>query len=256
VALNCAAIPENLLESELFGIEKGVATGVDQRKGKFEQAHGGTFFLDEVGDLSLAAQAKLLRVLQEGVIERVGGRKEIAVDVRVLSATNKDLAAEIKNGRFRQDLYYRLRVFHIQMPSLREIPEDIPLMVNCFLATYAREMKKPEIVLSAGALIRLKAYVWPGNVRELENEIKRLVAWCPGRTVTEADLSDVIRNTNGGISSDTDGSLKDTVAELEKRMIVEALQNSQQNQHRAAKILGLSRQGLIKKMKRYGIKPY
>lgn len=256
VALNCAAIPENLLESELFGIEKGVATGVDQRKGKFEQAHGGTFFLDEVGDLSLAAQAKLLRVLQENVIERVGGRKEIAVDVRVLSATNKDLAAEIKNGRFRQDLYYRLKVFHIQMPSLREIPEDIPLMVNCFLATYAREMKKPEIVLSAGALSRLKAYVWPGNVRELENEIKRLVAWCPGRTVTEADLSDVIRNTNDGISTDTDGSLKDTVAELEKRMIVEALQNSQQNQHRAAKTLGLSRQGLIKKMKRYGIKPY
>jgi Nif-specific regulatory protein len=253
VALNCAAIPENLLESELFGIEKGVATGVDRRKGKFETAHGGTLFLDEIGDLTMTAQAKLLRVLQEGVIERIGGRKEIIVDVRVLSATNKDLAAEIKSGRFRQDLYYRLKVAHIQMPALREIPEDIPLLANSFVTVCAREMKKQEVALSPKALARMQAYVWPGNVRELENEIKRLVASFPGRTITEADLSEPLRGTVVSVTKTT-GSLKATVADLEKRMIAEALRDSRHNQRRAAKVLGLSRQGLIKKIKRYGIK--
>jgi Nif-specific regulatory protein len=253
VALNCAAIPENLLESELFGIEKGVATGVDPRKGKFETAHGGTLFLDEIGDLSPTAQAKLLRVLQEGVIERIGGRKEIAVDVRILSATNKDLAAEIKNGRFRQDLYYRLKVVHIQMPALRDIPEDIPLLTNSLVTSYSREMKKPEVDLSPEVLASLQAYAWPGNVRELENEVKRLVASCSGRTITVADLSESLRGSVVSATKRT-SSLKATVADLEKRMITEALKDSRHNQRHAANALGLSRQGLIKKMKRYGIK--
>ncbi|MFQ5849222.1 MAG: sigma 54-interacting transcriptional regulator [Candidatus Binatia bacterium] len=257
VALNCAALPESLVESELFGIEKGVATGVQPRMGKFEAANGGTLFLDEIGDLSLTAQAKLLRVLQERVIERVGGRKAIPVDVRILSATNKDLEVEIKKGNFREDLYYRLKVIHIQLPALREIPEDIPLLTNYFLANSCREMKKEPMNLTPQALSALMNYPWPGNVRELENEMKRLVVSVPGSTITEEDLSEAIRGGGGGrlpLKPPPEHSLKETVSELEKRMILEALQRCRQNQQHAAKALGLSRQGLIKKIKRYGIK--
>src|SRR5713226_5899511 len=156
-ALNCAALPDSLVESELFGIEKGVATGVERRIGKFEAADGGTFFLDEVGDLGLTAQAKILRVLQEHVIERLGGRKMIPVDVRILAATNKNLEAEIKKGTFREDLYYRLKVIHIHMPPLREIREDIPLLANSLLATYCRELKKEAKKLAPGTLQCLMA---------------------------------------------------------------------------------------------------
>jgi Nif-specific regulatory protein len=174
VALNCAALPESLVESELFGIEKGVATGVERRVGKFEAADGGTLFLDEVGDLSLTAQAKLLRVLQERVIERVGGRKTIPVGVRILAATNKNLEAEIKKGDFREDLYYRLKVIHIQMPPLREIREDIPLLANYFLAHYCRETKKELMNLEPQALRCLMNYPWPGNAREfVRNRLRR-----------------------------------------------------------------------------------
>jgi Nif-specific regulatory protein len=257
VALNCAALPEGLVESELFGIEKGVATGVERRIGKFEAAEGGTLFLDEIGDLSPGAQAKILRVLQEGVIERVGGRREIPVDVRILAATNKDLETEIKKGNFRKDLYYRLRVIQIQMPALREIPEDIPLLANYFLDKYCREMKKEPKKLSAGALGCLMNYAWPGNVRELESEMKRLVVLTPRRVITEEDLSEVIRNS-GSVRVPSKlmpvRSLKETVEELEKRLILEALQTCQYNQRQTAKTLRLSRWGLIKKMKRYGIK--
>jgi Nif-specific regulatory protein len=256
VALNCAALPESLVESELFGIEKGVATGVERRIGKFEAADGGTLFLDEIGDLSLAAQAKILRVLQERVIERVGGRKLIPVDVRILAATNKELAAEIKKGSFREDLYYRLNVIHVHLPALREIREDLPLLANYFLATYSREMKKDVGQLTPGALRCLTAYPWPGNVRELENEIKRLVVCARRRVVSETELSETIRHSGGeeGTTPSTQArSLKATVADVEKRLILEALHASQNNQQRTAKALGLSRQGLIKKMKRYGI---
>jgi len=256
VALNCAALPETLVESELFGIEKGVATGVEQRIGKFEVAKGGTLLLDEIGDLSLGAQAKILRVLQEGVIERVGGRREIPVDVRILAATNKNLEAEIKNGNFRKDLYYRLKVAHIQMPALREIPEDIPLLVNYFLGKYCQEMNKEPKKLSAGALGCLTNYAWPGNVRELESETKRLVVLTPRRVITEEDLSEVIRNKDGvRVPSKlmTMRSLRETVEDLEKRLILEALQTCKHNQRQTAKTLGLSRWGLIKKMKRYSI---
>ncbi len=258
VALNCAALPESLVESELFGIEKGVATGVERRVGKFEEADGGTLFLDEVGDLSLLAQAKLLRVLQERVIERVGGRKVIPVDVRILAATNKDLEAEIKRGNFREDLYYRLKVIRIQMPPLREIQEDIPLLANYFLSNYCRETKKEPMDLAPQALNRLINYSWPGNVRELENEIKRLVLSVRRKAITEQDLSGTIRSgsdTSLPLESKPEQSLKKAVAALERHMILEALQGWRQNQQRAARALGLSRQGLIKKMKRYGIKP-
>src|SRR6516225_7741908 len=168
VALNCAALPESLVESELFGIERGVATGVERRLGKFEAANGGTLFLDEIGDLSLTAQAKLLRVLQEKVVEHVGGRKPIPVDVRILSATNKNLEAEIRKGTFREDLYYRLKVIQIQMPPLREIREDIPGLANYFLVNYCREMKMEPMNLAPEAARACTDYPWPGNVRELE----------------------------------------------------------------------------------------
>jgi Nif-specific regulatory protein len=256
VALNCAAIPESLVESELFGIERGVATGVERRLGKFEAANGGTLFLDEIGDLSLTAQAKLLRVLQERVVEHVGGRKLIPVDVRILSATNKHLESEIRKGTFREDLYYRLKVIHIQMPALREIREDIPALANHLLANYCREMKKEPMHLDPQASSACMDYSWPGNFRELENEMKRLVLSVSRNTVALVDLSEAIRRTGAAAapSLSTPRLLKDVVSELEKRMIQEALQQSRQNQLHAAKVLGLSRHGLIKKMKRYNIR--
>ncbi|HEU4340815.1 MAG TPA: sigma-54 dependent transcriptional regulator, partial [Candidatus Binatia bacterium] len=256
VALNCAALPETLVESELFGIERGVATGVERRTGKFEAADGGTLFLDEIGDLSLTAQAKVLRVLQERVVEHVGGRKPIPVDVRILAATNKSLEAEIKNGSFRADLYYRLKVIHVQMPPLREIREDIPHLAGYYLANYCREMSREPMNLAPPAASACMRYDWPGNVRELENEVKRLVLSVPGNTIAPEDLSDPIRKS----STEAVGQpvadprfLKDIVSDLERRMIQEALQQTKHNQQHAAKALGLSRQGLIKKMRRYNI---
>ncbi|MDA2931428.1 sigma 54-interacting transcriptional regulator, partial [Acidobacteria bacterium AH-259-O06] len=213
--------------------------------------------LDEIGDLSLAAQAKILRVLQEKVIERVGGRKTIAVDVRILAATNKNLKEEIDKENFREDLYYRLKVVHIEMPPLREIRSDIPLLANHFLSKYSQEMKKGEKELPSGALECLMNYRWPGNVRELENEMKRVVVSVRRRVIEKEDLSEAIRKSVWPNRKDG-GSLKEVVAEtveeLEKQMILEALEACRQNQLRAAKRLGLSRQGLIKKMKRYGLK--
>jgi Nif-specific regulatory protein len=256
VALNCAAIPESLVESELFGIERGVATGVERRLGKFEAANGGTLFLDEIGDLSLTAQAKLLRVLQERVVEHVGGRKPIPVDVRILSATNKHLESEIQKGTFREDLYYRLKVIHIQMPALREIRQDIPSLANHLLANYCREMKKEPMHLDPEASCACMNYSWPGNFRELENEMRRLVLSGSRNTVGSEDLSEAIRRSGAAAapSLSTSRLLKEVVSELEKRMIQEALQQSRQNQLHAAKALGLSRHGLIKKMKRYNIR--
>lgn len=257
VSLNCAALPDSLVESELFGIEKGVATGVEARIGKFEAANGGTLFLDEIGDLNLVAQAKILRVLQEKIVEHVGGKKPIPVDTRVLAATNKNLEAEMKQRTFREDLYYRLNVIHIQLPALREIPEDIPLLANYFLTRFCREMKKQPMKLSAGANRCLRSYRWPGNIRELQNEIKRAVIATRHSTVSEGDLSEAVRTsdltgaTNKGESA---RPLKEVVAELETRLIREALIASDHNQQQAARALGLSRQGLIKKMKRYGLK--
>lgn len=256
VALNCAALPDSLVESELFGIEKGVATGVERRIGKFEAAYGGTLFLDEIGDLNLAAQAKILRVLQEHVIERVGGRQSIPVDVRILAATNKNLEGEIVKATFREDLYYRLNVIRIHMPPLREIPEDIPLLANYFLNKYGHEMKKEPMKLDPDALRHLVKYAWRGNVRELENEMKRVVVLSRRTVLTAEDFSEAIRKSGEEAPRATPSSvrsLKETVTDIEKRLIRDALHTCRWNQLQAAKVLGLSRQGLIKKIKRYGI---
>ncbi len=255
IALNCAALPEGLVETELFGIERGVATGVSRRTGKFELANEGTLFLDEIGDLRLAAQAKILRVLQERSIERVGSRKVIPVDVRILAATNKDLDLEIQKGAFREDLYFRLKVIHMHMPALREVRDDIGLLANHFLTNYCRELHKDPKRLTASALKRLTAYPWPGNVRELENEMRQIAVLSRRTEITEEELSDTVRYkgakgkaTNGALPT---RSLKAAVEDIEKRWIMDALHMCRHNQLRAAKILGLSRQGLIKKKKRY-----
>src|SRR6266702_2352352 len=242
VALNCAALPENLVETELFGIEKGVATGVNSRMGQFQAADGGTLFLDEIGDLSLAAQAKILRVLEAKVVDRVGGRTSIPVDVRVLTASNKDLEAEIKKGNFREDLYYRLKVIHLHMPSLRDIREDIPLLAHHFLAESCRDSGR-ELELSPGVLRRMVEKEWPGNVRQLQNEIKRLVACARKRVITEEDLGEGIpeaRDPERKLPARTGPSMKGAVEELERQMIAEMLRTTGNNQQRAAKALGLS----------------
>ncbi len=257
VALNCAALPETLVESELFGIERGVATGVNPREGQFQKATGGTLFLDEIGDLSLTAQAKILRVLQERVVERVGGRTSIPVDVRLLAATNKDLESEIARGTFREDLYYRIKVIHIHMPPLREMRDEIPLLANHFLKEYGRESGRTPLQFSMEVLRRLTTAPWPGNVRQLRNEVIRMAACARGNTIFEEDLLEGLppapppTATAGGAKAQRPQALKDAVEALEREMIAEALSTTRNNQQQAARRLGLSRQGLINKMKRY-----
>jgi Nif-specific regulatory protein len=261
VALNCAALPEALVESELFGIEKGVATGVQQRMGQFQKADGGTLFLDEIGDLSQQAQAKILRVLQERVLERVGGRNSIQVDVRILAATNKDLEAEIAKGTFREDLYYRIKVIHIHMPPLREIREDISLLANHFLAEYCRETGRQPMEFHPQVMRKLLTAAWPGNVRQLRNEVMRLAACARQRVITEDDLWEgipmpgpvAVPRAAPAAKPQQGPSLKNAVADLERAMIEEALRATKNNQQQAARVLGLSRQGLINKMKRYSL---
>jgi Nif-specific regulatory protein len=264
VAVNCAALPDNLVEAELFGIEKGIATGVDRRIGKFEEADGGTLFLDEIGDLSLAAQAKILRVLQERAVDRVGGRGSVPIDIRVIAATNKNLEAAIKERTFREDLYYRLKVIHIHTPSLRDVPEDIPVLANHFLARYCKMMNADPKQFTPGTLEVLSNYSWPGNARQLENEVKRLVASVREKSITEVYLDGSVRNPSAAIGSfqrkeepapksSTSRSLPDAIEQLERRLIEEALRNSGGNKQKTAQTLGLSRQGLIKKLKRLSI---
>ncbi len=257
VALNCAALPETLVESELFGIEKGVATGVMSRIGHFQKADGGTLFLDEIGDLSLAAQAKILRVLQERVVERVGGRAPLPVDVRLLAATNRDLTTEIAKGAFREDLYYRLKVIHIHMPPLRDIREEIPLLANHFLKEYCKETGGAAMQFSPEVVRKLVAADWPGNVRQLRNEVMRMAACAPSNVIEEEDLWAGIPATGPirppSLAANPKTTLKEAVEELERRMIFDTLQATRNNQMQAARQLGLSRQGLINKMKRYAI---
>ena len=255
VALNCAALPEAQLESELFGIEKGVATGVQPRMGQFQKADGGTLFLDEIGDLSLVAQAKILRVLQERVVERVGGRAPVPVDVRLLAATNKDLEAEIARGAFREDLYYRIKVIHIHMPPLRDIREEIPLLANHFLKEYCRETKAEASEFSAAVLRKLTSAAWPGNVRQLRNEVMRLAACARGAIIQEDDLGEGLPQARPDDSPTPrkHQTLKAAVEDLERQMLHDALVQTKNNQQQAAKLLGLSRQGLINKLKRYAI---
>jgi transcriptional regulator with GAF, ATPase, and Fis domain len=260
VAVNCAALPEALVESELFGIEKGVATGVERRVGRIESANGGTLFLDEIGDLSLTAQAKLLRVLQEREVEWVGGRRPIPVDIRLVAATNKDLKEEIKQNRFRQDLFFRLNVIHIRMPALREIRADVPLLATHFLRKYAKEIGRSIQGFSQDALKTLMAYHWPGNVRELENEVKRAAVLATTPEIQVKDLSESVSEEHLALpetgSEQTSGekqTLKDRVTTLEIQMIRDAMSQTENDRRRAAKILGLSHQGLINKLKRYGL---
>jgi Nif-specific regulatory protein len=260
VAVNCAALPEPLVESELFGIEKGVATGVERRVGRIESANGGTLFLDEIGDLSLTAQAKLLRVLQEREVEWVGGRRPVSIDIRLIAATNKDLKAEIQQNRFRQDLYFRLNVIHIRMPALREIRSDIPLLAMYFVKKHSKDIGREMQTFSPESLKALTAYTWPGNIRELENEVKRAIVLATTNEIQVEDLSDSILEERLAVPEESSGkklgdkqSLKDRVTHLEIQMIREAMSQTDGDRRRSARMLGLSHQGLLNKLKRYGL---
>ena len=250
-------MPADILEAELFGHTRGAFTGAaSTRAGLFDVADGGTLFLDEIGDLSLTAQAKILRVLQERVLERVGGRTSIPLDVRLLAATNKDLESEISKGTFREDLYYRIKVIHIHMPALRDIREEVPLLANHFLTQYCRETAREPMEFAPGVLRKLATAPWPGNVRQLRNEVMRLAACARGTVVEEEDLWEGIPAAEAAQSAPQPvklQSLKKAVEDLERRMIAEALAGTKNNQQQAAKILGLSRQGLINKLKRYSL---
>lgn len=259
VSLNCAAVPENLLESELFGYEKGAFTGaVSLKQGKFEYADSGTVFLDEVGEMALGLQVKLLRVLQEQEFQRVGGNKDIKVDVRVLAATNKDLKQEVEKGRFREDLYFRLNVVHIEVPPLRERRDDIPFLAAHFLKKFGEKLGRQVNAVDPDVTASLYKYSWPGNVRELENVIERAMVLCKGNTITEADLPPEIRESPEIEESvDTliswEKGLTETLDAIEERMIRQALERAGGVQAKAAKMLHVSRSNLQYKLKKYGL---
>jgi Nif-specific regulatory protein len=257
VAQNCAAFPENLLESELFGHKRGAFTGAtEEKKGLFEIADQGTLFLDEIGEMPLPLQAKLLRVLQEGEIRPIGATQVKNVNVRIVAATNRNLESEVAAGRFREDLYYRLKVFPIRVPPLRERREDVRPLALYFLERYTREIGKPIAGLSQEVLEALRSYDWPGNVRELENELQRLVIQAePGAIVGPELLSAEIRQVEGVINEAgaEKGALKDRVEQVEKFILLEALREHNNNKTSAAKALGITREGLHKKLKQLGI---
>ena len=251
VAINCAAIPENLLEAELFGYEKGAFTGaIKTNEGKIELAHGGTLFLDEVGDIPLPLQVKLLRFIQERVIERIGGRKPIAVDTRIVSATHQDLPAMIKAGSFREDLYYRLAEIVVRIPSLAERHGDSVLLAKHFLHLFAREMNPAVKGLSADALAAIDEWPWPGNVRELENRMKRAVIMADGKLVTAEDL-DLEAREHAALPV----NLKSARELADRRAIRQALARTENNISSAAKLLGISRPTLYDLMKQYDLQP-
>lgn len=258
VAVDCGALPENLIESELFGHKKGAFTGATQDKiGLFEEANHGAIFLDEICNINSNIQAKLLRVLQEGEIKRVGEVRYRKVDVRLISATNKNLKEEVTKGRFRDDLYYRLNVIHIKLPPLRERKEDIPLLADYFLRSYSRKVGKQVGRLEDDVMEFLVNYSWPGNVRQLENEIKKMVTFVnPGANLSLEYMSEEISDANQVLRSGlTTGksSLKMKVANLEKELILRELKKSNWNKSKTAAALGLSRKGLDKKILRYGL---
>jgi len=273
--VNCAAIPDTLLESELFGHEKGAFTGASSRRiGKLEQCHGGTIFLDEIGDMSLSTQAKLLRVLQEKNFERLGGRETIRVDIRLIVATNKDLEEAIAKGEFREDLYYRLNVVSIKIPPLRERKEDIPALVSYFLRKFNHELKKRVVGITPGAMGKISSYGWPGNVRQLENVLKRAMLLCQGEWILDDQLVlEVEERRESGEVRDrrtfenlvdslfeelTGNPLAqeglDMVSAIEKGLIIRALQKTNGNQVQAASLLGINRSTLRGRMDRYHIK--
>jgi DNA-binding NtrC family response regulator len=270
IRINCAAIPKDLMESELFGYERGAFTGaVTSKPGRFELADGGTLFLDEIAEIPVEMQVKILRALQESEFERVGGIKTTRVDVRLIAATNRDLQIEIEAGRFRKDLYYRLAVVPIVLPSLRERQSDIPKLTLHFIEKYNRRLNKKIEGISNDALVHLQAYPWPGNIRELENLMERILLFADGPTIMEKDLPEPIRQgaaqapASGSSASAAEGApaetgLKDIVrmkaAELEKDLIAKALEETGGNVTRTARLLQISRKSLQTKMKEFGLR--
>ena len=261
VSINCGAIPENLLESELFGHVKGAFTGATANKvGKFEQAHEGTIFLDEIGDMSADLQVKLLRVLEEGEFEPVGGNRTVHVDVRVIAATHRDLEAQVAAGRFREDLYYRLYVIPLVLPALRERGEDIMRLATHFLEEFNARMQASVTGFSKAARRALLAYGWPGNVRELRNLVERLVVLSPEGEIDAAELPVKIRGGassalpmgGGTVALGEDGiNLNSAVTEFEKTLILQSLEKTKWVKNKAARLLNLNRTTLVEKIKRY-----
>jgi two-component system nitrogen regulation response regulator NtrX len=261
IAVNCAAISRELVESELFGHEKGAFTGADARRvGRFEAAHGGSIFLDEIGDMPRETQAKVLRVLQEKRFERVGGRDTVAVDVRVVAATHRPLEDEVKAGRFREDLYYRLRVVEIALPPLRDRPEDIPALAARFLADLAARLGRDPVRLSAAAMARLVRHPWPGNVRELEHAIQQAAVLAPGPEIEPDDLRlDGPRQPLPETGADFDDlpfatAKQRTIASFERSYLKRALARHDGNVSRTAESIGMVRQSLQQKIRELGLR--
>jgi len=261
IAVNCSALAETLLESELFGHERGAFTGaVSSKKGRFELAEGGTLFLDEIGELSPSLQVKLLRVLQEKVFERVGGVRQVSVNFRLITATNKRLKNEVQNGRFREDLYYRLNVVHIELPPLRHRPEDIRLLVDHFIEKYSNERNHDTPVNGIERKVEqlFLDYSWPGNVRELENVIERAMVLCPDDILKVADLPRDFRNSITEFQQldaiPENAQLFETLVDIEKKMILRALRLTHNVQSDAARLLGIGKSGFNKKLKKHEIK--
>ena len=257
VQVNCAAIPEELIESELFGHEKGSFTGATEKQiGKFEQADRGTIFLDEVGDMSPKTQAKVLRVLQEGEVERLGSARTIKVDVRVIAATNKDLEAEIEKGTFREDLYFRLSVVPIKVPPLRDRRDDIPALVRHFADLFSRDNNRRPQRFTPGAIEYLKQARWKGNVRELKNTVERLSIMTPGETIDVDDLRDVVRLEPKPAASDNEknlNTLREFKESAERAFLVGKLRENNWNISKTAEVIGTPRSNLYKKLEQYGI---
>jgi transcriptional regulator with PAS, ATPase and Fis domain len=257
IKVNCAAIPHELIESEIFGYEGGAFTGARARgkPGKFELANHGTIFLDEIGDMPLTMQAKLLRVLQEHEVERIGASKPTKLDFRVIAATNQNLGRMIKEGRFRSDLFYRLNIFHVRTPSLREMPEDIPRIAYYLLSNLREKRRLIPNRISPEAMALFKQYPWPGNVRELKNALERAMNIAEGRQISVDDLPERIRKfySEEEGKAGTVGLLRNILADAEKRAIVEALRFAAGNKAKAARILGMHRTGLYQKLKRYDV---
>jgi DNA-binding NtrC family response regulator len=275
LALNCAAIPENLLESELFGHEKGAFTGADRRRiGKFEQCNCGTIFLDEVGDMPAALQAKILRVLQEQAFERVGGNETISTDVRIIAATHRNLKSASEEGKFRLDLYYRLSVFTIHLPSLRERGDDLPMLVRHYLRRFGREMGRQAVELAPAAAVRLQDHHWPGNIRELQNVLRQALLRAHGRVLLPEFLPELSQSTDQvgkagwapsgdgpslesfvrkGLAAGTEGLHEETHRWVERILLPMVLEHTKGNQRQAARILGIARKTLRDKLRELGI---
>ena len=255
VKVNCAAIPADLIESELFGHERGAFTGASSRRiGKFEQADGGTIFLDEIADMSPSTQAKVLRILEEQEFERVGGGQTIHVDVRVISATNKDLQEEIQGDNFREDLYYRLNVVPLHILPLRERVTDLPLLIDYFMSRFCRENQKPNMTIHENALGVLSGYNWPGNVRELRNMIERLVILCPREAIEVDDLPVELNRRDNPSQISTETPLREAKNEFEHHFIRNCLETNDWNITETARQLGIERTNLHRKMRQYDIK--